>query len=90
MPVAVVLFAASLHASWNALVKPTSDRLALMAVMGATSFAILHEEPDFGPVSEPMRDIVRSCASPHPRSARVTRPRRRTSRATLRRAAAPS
>ena len=40
MPVAVVLFAASLHASWNALVKPATDRLALMAVMGAASFAI--------------------------------------------------
>jgi drug/metabolite transporter (DMT)-like permease len=40
MPVAVVLFAASLHASWNALVKPAVDRLALMAVMGATAFAI--------------------------------------------------
>ena len=40
MPVVVVLFAASLHASWNALVKPATDRLALMAVMGAASFAI--------------------------------------------------
>lgn len=40
MPVALVLFAASLHASWNALVKPATDRLALMAVMGAASFAI--------------------------------------------------
>jgi drug/metabolite transporter (DMT)-like permease len=40
MPVALVLFAASLHASWNALVKPAKDRLALMAVMGAASFAI--------------------------------------------------
>jgi drug/metabolite transporter (DMT)-like permease len=40
MPVAVVLFAASLHASWNALVKPATDRLALMAVMGAAAFAI--------------------------------------------------
>jgi drug/metabolite transporter (DMT)-like permease len=41
MPVAVVvLFAASLHASWNALVKSVRDRLALMAVMGLTSVAI--------------------------------------------------
>jgi drug/metabolite transporter (DMT)-like permease len=36
----VVLFAASLHASWNALVKPVSDRLALMAVMGLAGVAI--------------------------------------------------
>jgi len=41
MPVfAVVVFAAALHASWNAVVKTVSDRLALMAVMGATSTAI--------------------------------------------------
>ncbi|HEY8625681.1 MAG TPA: DMT family transporter [Solirubrobacteraceae bacterium] len=41
MPVVpVVLFAAVLHASWNALVKPVGDRLALMAVMGAASAAI--------------------------------------------------
>jgi uncharacterized membrane protein len=41
MPVVVVvLFAAVLHASWNALVKPVGDRLALMAVMGAASAAV--------------------------------------------------
>lgn len=41
MPVfAVVLFAAALHASWNALVKTVADRRALMAVMGAASTAI--------------------------------------------------
>ncbi len=41
MPVApVVLFAASLHASWNALVKSVGDRLALMAVMGLSSVVI--------------------------------------------------
>jgi drug/metabolite transporter (DMT)-like permease len=41
VPVApVVLFAASLHASWNALVKSVGDRLALMAVMGLSSVAI--------------------------------------------------
>lgn len=41
MPVVlVVLLAASLHASWNALVKTVADRLALMAVMGAGSVAI--------------------------------------------------
>jgi drug/metabolite transporter (DMT)-like permease len=35
MPIAiVVLFAAALHASWNAVVKSVGDRLALMAVMG--------------------------------------------------------
>lgn len=41
MPLAVVvLFAASLHASWNALVKSVRERLALMAVMGLSSVAI--------------------------------------------------
>jgi drug/metabolite transporter (DMT)-like permease len=41
MPVAVaVLFAASLHATWNALVKSVGDRLALMALMGMWSIAI--------------------------------------------------
>jgi len=41
MPIApIVLFAAALHASWNALVKQVTDRLALMAVMGAASVAI--------------------------------------------------
>jgi uncharacterized membrane protein len=41
MPVVVVvLFAAVLHASWNALVKPVGDRLALMAVMGAASATV--------------------------------------------------
>jgi hypothetical protein len=40
MPVAVVLFAASLRASWNALVKPATERLALMAVMGAAAVSI--------------------------------------------------
>lgn len=41
MPVVpVVLFAAVLHASWNALVKPVSDRLALMTLMTAVSSAI--------------------------------------------------
>ncbi len=41
MPVAAaVLFAASLHATWNALVKSVADRLALMAVMGISSVAI--------------------------------------------------
>jgi uncharacterized membrane protein len=38
--VPVVLFAAVLHASWNALVKPVSDRLALMTLMTAVSSAI--------------------------------------------------
>jgi drug/metabolite transporter (DMT)-like permease len=41
MPVAVVvLFAAALHASWNALVKGVSQRLALLTLMGAVSAAI--------------------------------------------------
>lgn len=41
MPIApVVLFAAALHASWNALVKSVADRLALMAVMGLSSVVI--------------------------------------------------
>jgi uncharacterized membrane protein len=41
MPVVVVvLFAAALHASWNALVKPVSDRLALMTLMTVVSSAI--------------------------------------------------
>lgn len=41
MPVVVVvLFAAVLHASWNALVKPVSDRLALMTLMTVVSSAI--------------------------------------------------
>jgi drug/metabolite transporter (DMT)-like permease len=41
VPVAVaVLFAASLHATWNALVKSVGDRLALMALMGLWSVAI--------------------------------------------------
>ncbi|HEY3726431.1 MAG TPA: DMT family transporter [Solirubrobacteraceae bacterium] len=41
MPVVpIVLVAAALHATWNALVKTVTDRLALMAVMGATTAAI--------------------------------------------------
>ncbi len=41
MPIAiVVLFAAALHASWNAVVKSVSDRLALMAVMGIATVTI--------------------------------------------------
>jgi drug/metabolite transporter (DMT)-like permease len=41
MPVAVVvLFAAALHASWNALVKGVGDRLAVMTLMGGVSAAI--------------------------------------------------
>jgi drug/metabolite transporter (DMT)-like permease len=41
MPVVpVVLIAAALHSAWNALVKTVGDRLALMAVMGATTAAI--------------------------------------------------
>ncbi len=41
MPVvAVVLFAASLHASWNVLVKSVVDRLVLMGVMGAGTAVI--------------------------------------------------
>jgi|HubBroStandDraft_6_1064221.scaffolds.fasta_scaffold408524_2 drug/metabolite transporter (DMT)-like permease len=41
MPVAAaVLVAASLHATWNALVKSVGDRLALMALMGMWSIAI--------------------------------------------------
>jgi drug/metabolite transporter (DMT)-like permease len=41
MPVVpVVLVAAALHASWNALVKTVTDRLALMGVMGAASVVI--------------------------------------------------
>jgi uncharacterized membrane protein len=38
--VPVVLFAAVLHASWNALVKPVGDRLALMTLMTVVSSAI--------------------------------------------------
>jgi uncharacterized membrane protein len=38
--VPVVLSAAVLHASWNALVKPVSDRLALMTLMTLVSSAI--------------------------------------------------
>jgi drug/metabolite transporter (DMT)-like permease len=41
MPVvAVVIFAAALHASWNALVKPADDRLGVMAAIGGASVAI--------------------------------------------------
>jgi drug/metabolite transporter (DMT)-like permease len=41
MPIAiVVLFAAALHASWNAVVKSVGDRLALMAVMGIATVTI--------------------------------------------------
>jgi drug/metabolite transporter (DMT)-like permease len=41
MPVApIVLAAAVLHASWNALVKSVTDRLALMAVMGGATVVI--------------------------------------------------
>ncbi len=41
MPVApIVLSAAALHASWNALVKSVTDRLALMAVMGGATVVI--------------------------------------------------
>lgn len=41
MPVVpIVLLAAALHASWNALLKPALDRLALMALMSATAAAI--------------------------------------------------
>ncbi len=41
MPLApVVLFAAALHATWNAVVKSVGDRLALMAVMGLATVAI--------------------------------------------------
>lgn len=41
MPIApVVLFAAALHATWNAVVKSVTDRLALMAVMGLATVAI--------------------------------------------------
>jgi WD40 repeat protein len=36
--------------------------------LGATSFAILQQEPDLGPISEPMRDIVRSCLAKDPHS----------------------
>jgi len=40
LPVVVaVLCAAVLHATWNALVKPAADRLALLAVMGVASTA---------------------------------------------------
>jgi uncharacterized membrane protein len=38
--VPVVLLAAVLHASWNALVKPASDRLALMTLMTVVSSGI--------------------------------------------------
>jgi hypothetical protein len=41
MPVVpVVLLAAALHASWNALLKPALDRVAMMALMSATAAAI--------------------------------------------------
>ncbi|HEY5187643.1 MAG TPA: hypothetical protein VII87_01325 [Solirubrobacteraceae bacterium] len=41
MPVVgIVLFAAALHAAWNALVKAIGDRLTLMAMMGAATVAI--------------------------------------------------
>ena len=41
MPIApVVLLAAALHASWNAVVKSVTDRLALMAVMGLSTVVI--------------------------------------------------
>jgi drug/metabolite transporter (DMT)-like permease len=41
VPVApIVLSAAALHASWNALVKSVTDRLALMAVMGGATVLI--------------------------------------------------
>jgi drug/metabolite transporter (DMT)-like permease len=38
--VPIVLSAAALHASWNALVKSVTDRLALMAVMGGATVVI--------------------------------------------------
>jgi drug/metabolite transporter (DMT)-like permease len=51
MPIAVVvLFAAGLHATWNALVKSVGDRLALMAVMGLWSVAICVPVALFAPV----------------------------------------
>jgi drug/metabolite transporter (DMT)-like permease len=41
VPIApIVLSAAALHASWNALVKSVTDRLALMAVMGGATVVI--------------------------------------------------
>jgi drug/metabolite transporter (DMT)-like permease len=41
MPIIVtVLLAAAMHASWNALVKPAGDRVALMAAMGFASMAV--------------------------------------------------
>jgi drug/metabolite transporter (DMT)-like permease len=41
LPIApVVLFAAALHATWNAVVKSVTDRLALMAVMGLATVAV--------------------------------------------------
>jgi hypothetical protein len=35
-----VLFAAARHATWNAVVKSVTDRLALMAVMGLSTVAM--------------------------------------------------
>lgn len=41
MPVVpVVLVAAALHATWNAIVKPAEDRLATMAAIGVASVLI--------------------------------------------------
>jgi drug/metabolite transporter (DMT)-like permease len=41
MPVAlVVLFAAALHATWNAIVKPSNDRLKLIVVMTTASACV--------------------------------------------------
>lgn len=41
MPIVpIVLFAAALHAVWNAIVKAVTDRLALMAMMGAATATI--------------------------------------------------
>lgn len=41
MPVVpVVILAAALHASWNAIVKPAQDRLAMMAAIGGASVMI--------------------------------------------------
>jgi WD40 repeat protein len=52
----VLLYAASGHTPFGS------------ASLGATSFAILHDEPDLGPVSEPLRDIVRSCLAKDPQA----------------------
>ncbi|NNG05396.1 MAG: EamA family transporter [Inquilinus sp.] len=46
---ALVLLAALLHAGWNTLVKRSTERLAMMALLGATSFVVASAAAPFLP-----------------------------------------